>query len=149
MGLRVQAGGLDRQSMAAAMRRAKASVPFLLISGAKGGNAGTVNGLWKLMDDKKGGVVYRKDGMDYYIYYTMTGKWFVGNRGSKDAKEDSGLAHIEAMNADLLPLDAKRWQVYDGNNWQYQSLRVCWDLSGCFGLGTDGEALVRYNKMAY
>ena len=145
MGLRVQVGGLDRQLMAAPMRRAKASVPFLLIEGAEGMEAFRVNGLWKLLDDGQGGVVYGKDGVDCYVYYSVPGKcWFVSDRNSKDVKEASGWAHTEDMEADSLPIDAKRWQVSLGEGkWQEQSLRVRWGLSGCFGLGADWEALAR------
>ena len=148
MGLRVQVGGLDRQSMAAPMRRAKASAPFLLIFGAEGKNANIVNGLWKLMDDGQGGVAYRKDGADYYIYYSVSGEcWFVG---ILVANEPTGVAHTEDMEADSLPIDARRWEVSIDKGWQEQSLQVRWGLSGCFGLGAEwGGPRLDNSKMAY
>ena len=128
----------------AAMRRAKASVPFLLIDGAVGVCAGCLNGVWKLVDDEQGGIVYWKDGDDLYIYYSVSGSWIVGSRSEKDAKEAAGYAYTKVMKADSLPIDASSWQVHiSEDNWQEQSLRVRWGLSGCFGLGADGEALAR------
>ena len=127
----------EEKALEAAMRRAKASVPFLLIDGAEGVNALTVNGLWKLVDDEQGGIVYRKDGEDYYIYYSVSGQWTVGDRSRKDAKEAAGNACTEVMEADSLPIDASSWQVFDGKELQKQSLRVRWGLSGCFGLGAE------------
>ena len=121
----------------AAMRCAKASVPFMLIDGAEGKNSAIVNGLWKLVDDEQGGVVYRKDGEDYYIYYSVSGKWYVSDRSAKDKKRNAGVAWTEVRKADSLPIDAKCWQMGDGKEWHMQSLRVRWGLSGCFGLGAE------------
>jgi len=98
-------------------------LPCIKVSGAEGYWANTVNGVYDVIDDKKY-VMYKKHGVEVYIFMAEDGRWMVNNRESKDSRRAAGYAHSEVMTVGSLPVEAKVWRVSDGKEWQEQALRV-------------------------
>ena len=133
--MRAQVKGLDASEAAAAnfeMEKAKeaalqlsrTSLRWLQISGAEGYNANWINGVYKIVDEEAGVVYMKHFAAKSYIYLSVTGRWYVGGRETKDARKNGGWAHSEPMTAGSSPVDAQQWHVFDGKDWQEQSVRV-------------------------
>ena len=143
--MRLQVKGLDASEAAAAevemekakeaaLRLSRTSLRWLQISGAEGYNANFVNGVYKIID-KQADVVYMSmftDAEKVYLYLSVTGQWYVSGRENKDARKNAGWAHSEAMTVCSSPVDAQQWRVFDGKDWQEQSVRVRFEAFGLF-----------------
>ena len=111
-------------ALGAAMRRAREAAAAVRISGATGENAGPVDGLFELTDEAGNGPVWKKCGAELYLYRAHEGSWFVSGAASKDARKAAGWARSELLGLGSLPTEACEWEVFLGDKWEAQRLRV-------------------------
>ena len=94
----------------------------VVISGATGPNAATVNGQFELVE--RG--VY-KAGTSRWLFIAQDGDWTVGNTANKDARatDSNGWAYAALPAGGMPPHSgAVQWQVADGEDWFEQTWTV-------------------------
>ena len=96
----------------------------VVISGAEGPNAASVNGRFEQVE--RG--VYRKVGEPgLWLFVAKKGTWSVGATAGKDARktESAGWAHSVALAGRMPPpVGTGQWHVHDDTKWAEQTLEV-------------------------
>ena len=115
--------------VAAARARHWATACTLLIDGATGEIADTVNGGWEVVERPEGEPpIYRRaDGSDWWLFVACDGTWMVSSKDAKDNRKthSRGWAHSVAAAEGRLPHEiGTAWKVWNGREWTEQTVRV-------------------------